>query len=177
MKKLFITLSLFISTLSLFAQENPYKEGDTIENFKLNSALNEEFSLSSYSNTTGYIIAFINDKYESSNEYKEKLIGLHDYFLPRGIPLIVINPDQGGNGAKGIEKRTGKQAYDFPYLIDQKQKISKRFGVSDTPTAVIVERKHGKNILRYKTDLDTKSFSNIKSNINNVLNKRSVAMK
>jgi peroxiredoxin len=90
--------------------------------------------------------------------YRERIKELHKQFAEKGYPVITINPSNPiyafEETAKEMIKNAVKEQYQFPYLQDSTQEITKKYGVEYTPEVYILQRKGTSWILKYKGDID-----------------------
>ncbi|NVJ87923.1 MAG: thioredoxin family protein [Flavobacteriaceae bacterium] len=121
-----------------------YKVGDTIEDFKLTSTDGDKISLSDYDDAKGFIIIFTCNTCPYSVANEDRIIALNDKYEDKGFPVIAINPNdpaaQPGDSLDKMKVRAEEKEFNFPYLLDEGQKVYPKFGASRTPHVFIVTK-------------------------------------
>lgn len=89
------------------------------------------------------------------NSYIKRLKDIQRRFAAEGFILIGINgsdiTEQAGRSIQRMRDFAQQQQINFPYLWDSTQEVTRGFGVSKTPTALLIDS-HG--ILRYRGQID-----------------------
>lgn len=137
-----------------------YSVGDSIRDFSLKNYDGKKVSLADYNTAKGVIIVFMRNTCEYCQAYEGRIIALDKKYKPLGFPLIAISPF--GDDPKNYPKDdlphmkliAEKRGYTFPYLSDEKLRITNLFDDQYTPVSYILERKNGKMILIYAGDID-----------------------
>ena len=88
--KVLLTYMLMVFAATVNAQLKP---GDKSVDFTLKNVDNTMVSLSDYSDQEGVIIVFTCNPCPFAQAYEERIIKTHNYFAPRGYPVIAINPN------------------------------------------------------------------------------------
>lgn len=156
MKKLVI-LSLFIlATIAVNAQG--YQIGDKAANFKLKNVDGTYISLSNYEDAKGFIIIFTCNHCPYSVAYEDRIIKLDKKYKAIGFPVIAINPNDPdifeSDSYENMIKRSKKKGFTFPYVIDEKQEVYKKYGATKTPHVFILSTNKGAHTVEYIGAID-----------------------
>ncbi len=121
-----------------------YAVGDTISDFKLKNVDGDFLSLSDYDDAKGFIIIFTCNTCPYSVANEDRIIALNDKYEDSGYPVIAINPNNPVSvPQESMEKmkiRSDEKGFNFPYLLDEGQKVYPRFGATKTPHVYIVTK-------------------------------------
>ena len=121
-----------------------YAVGDTISDFKLKNVDGDFLSLSDYDDAKGFIIIFTCNTCPYSVANEDRIIALNDKYEDSGYPVIAINPNNPISvPEESMEKmkiRSDEKGFNFPYLLDEGQKVYPRFGATKTPHVFIVTK-------------------------------------
>lgn len=121
-----------------------YAVGDTISDFKLKNVDGDFLSLSDYDDAKGFIIIFTCNTCPYSVANEDRIIALNDKYEDSGYPVIAINPNNPISvPQESMEKmkiRSDEKGFNFPYLLDEGQKVYPRFGAAKTPHVYIVTK-------------------------------------
>ena len=121
-----------------------YAVGDTISDFKLKNVDGDFLSLSDYDDAKGFIIIFTCNTCPYSVANEDRIIALNDKYEDSGYPVIAINPNNPiAVPEESMEKmkiRSDEKGFNFPYLLDEGQKVYPRFGATKTPHVFIVTK-------------------------------------
>ncbi|WP_397446858.1 thioredoxin family protein [Polaribacter sp. R77954] len=145
--KAILLLAVVVLTTAAFTlkTEKGYAVGDTIEDFRLKNIDDTMVSLSDYDDAKGFIIIFTCNTCPYSVANEDRIIALNDIYEDEGFPVIAINP----NDPKAVPEdslakmkvRAKEKGFEFPYLLDEGQKVYPKFGASKTPHVYIVTKK------------------------------------
>jgi peroxiredoxin len=150
--KLVAVLSLLIFFSCTYSESNHeagdtasgYAVGDTARDFNLKNVDGKMVSLAHYKNAKGYIVVFTCNTCPYSAMYEDRIIELHKKFSAKGYPLIAINPnDEAKEPGDSYEKmivRAKEKGYNFPYLQDKTQQITKAYGATNTPHIYVLNK-------------------------------------
>jgi peroxiredoxin len=189
-----ITILLSVSTVTwannpplegVMAQPTTYKIGDVVANFSLKNTDGNVVSLNDYSSKKGVIIVFTSNHCPFAKAYEDRILALNNKFSPQGFPVIALNPSdpsvhQDDSFEKMRERSVGK-GYNFPYLVDDAQRVSKLFGALRTPVAYVLLKSATGFTLQYLGMIDdnpqdpagaTKFY--VDEAVTNLLNKKPV---
>ncbi|WP_317129109.1 thioredoxin family protein [Haloflavibacter putidus] len=135
-----------------------YAIGDAAEDFSLKATDGKIYSLANYEKAKGFIVVFTTNHCPYSNAYEDRIKDLHDKFLAKGYPVIAINPNNPKiypeDSFEEMQIRANRRGYNFPYLIDEKQEVYKKYGATKTPHVYVLEKENGENIVRYIGAID-----------------------
>ncbi|PRY16462.1 AhpC/TSA family protein [Pontibacter ummariensis] len=152
MKYLASLATAFLLTASAFAQTGGYQLGDKVADFSLQGSNNASTSLSDFANAKTVVLVFTNNHCPYAKLYENRLVTLASNYANRGVQFIFINPGL-GDGSETLEGMASKN-YSFPYLADQGQKLSAKFGATKTPEVFVLHNNNGEFILKYKGAID-----------------------
>ena len=144
--KFILVLAVVVITTAAFTlkTEIGYKVGDTVEDFSLKNIDGKNVSLSDYKNVKGFIIIFTCNTCPYSVANEDRIIALHSKYESKGFPVIAINPNdpaaQPGDSFDKMKVRAAEKGFNFPYLLDEGQKVYPKFGASKTPHVYIVSK-------------------------------------
>lgn len=121
-----------------------YAVGDTISDFKLKNVDGDFLSLSDYDDAKGFIIIFTCNTCPYSVANEDRIIALNDKYEDSGYPVIAINPNNPisvpEESMQKMKIRSDEKGFNFPYLLDEGQKVYPRFGATKTPHVYIVTK-------------------------------------
>ncbi len=147
MKKLTSFYLVALATLFLAGRpivEEGYKVGDTVGSFKLKNVDGKMVSLADYNNSKGVILIFDCNTCPYSKSYNDRIIGLHEKYSPKGLPVITINANDSqispGDSFEEMVKRAKAKKYTFPYLLDESQDVARAFGATNTPHVFVLQK-------------------------------------
>ena len=111
--------------------------GKNAENFQLKSTNNKVISLNDVKGENGTLIMFICNHCPYVLAILDKLVVETDVLQTKGIGVVAINPndfisypDDSFDNMIAISKKYG---FGFPYLIDESQDVTKKYGAVCTP--------------------------------------------
>ncbi|MBX2961176.1 MAG: thioredoxin family protein [Cyclobacteriaceae bacterium] len=146
MKTIFAALAcvLFVAASPL---KSGYDIGDTVTDFKLKNVTGKMVSLSDYASSKGVIVIFDCNTCPYSKAYNDRIIALNKKYASQGFPVIAIQPNDPtispGDSFDEMVKLAEKKKYDFPYLIDETQKVAQAFGATNTPHVFLLKNDGG----------------------------------
>jgi peroxiredoxin len=137
-----------VAIISLLSAARPvgsgYGLGDTVSDFKLKNTDGKMVSLSDYKSAKGVILIFDCNTCPFSKAYNERIISLNSRYASQGFPVIAINANDPeaspGDSYEDMVKVAKQKNYNFPYLVDETQKVAKAFGASNTPHVFVLKR-------------------------------------
>ncbi len=148
-------LLLFAFALSVSGQLSP---GDKATDFTLKNVDNTMVSLSDYSDQQGVIIVFTCNPCPFAKAYEQRIINIHNYFEPKGYPVVAINPnDESISPDDTFEKMQDlakEKAYPYPYLKDATQEVYKAYGATRTPHIYLLKNDGGNFKVAYIGAID-----------------------
>lgn len=134
------------------------KVGDVAPNFSLTGVDGKSYALASLKEMKGAIIVFTCNHCPYSVKYEDRIIALHEKYLPQGFPVIAINPNDTtivpeDSYSKMIE-RAAEKGFTFPYLVDPTQQTAKAYGARRTPHVFVISKVKAKYIVQYIGSID-----------------------
>lgn len=121
-----------------------YDVGDTVANFELKNVNGKMVALSDYKNAKGVIVIFDCNTCPYSKAYNERIMALNKKYAPQGFPVVAIQPNDPaispGDSFDEMKKLAEKKGYDFPYLFDETQVVSRTFGATNTPHVFLLKK-------------------------------------
>lgn len=139
---------LFCSTVAM-AQINTLEPGTTVPDFSLKNIDGKMVSLENYPNAKGFILVFTANTCPYAIAYESRLVGLNKKFFPKEYPVIAINPNMEslspGDSFEKMKAKAKEANFDFPYLLDEGQKITNFYGARVTPHIFLLQRQ-GKDL-------------------------------
>jgi peroxiredoxin len=121
-----------------------YEIGDTVVDFKLKNVDGKMIALSDYRSAKGAIVIFDCNTCPYSKAYNDRIIALNGKYASKGFPVITINANDPqlspGDSYDEMVARAKRKDYDFPYLIDETQKVARAFGATNTPHVFVLQK-------------------------------------
>jgi len=149
MKKfLILSLSIFLLAFTAsFAQDKAtkgYEIGDTAEDFNLKNIDGKYVSMADYEEANGYIVVFTCNHCPYAVMYEERLVALNKKYEALGYPVIAIMPNdpevKPADSFDNMKVRAEEAGFNFPYLIDEGQKVYPVFGAKKTPHVYLLDK-------------------------------------
>lgn len=135
-----------------------YSVGDTATDFKLKNVDGKMVSLSDFKEAKGFLVIFTCNTCPYAVAYEDRIIGLHNKYKERGVPVIAINPNnpkvQPGDSFEKMQQRAREKGFTFPYLLDEGQEVFPRFGATRTPHVFLLEKTADGHVVRYIGTID-----------------------
>lgn len=151
---LFITLTAVAGALA----QSGYQLGAKVENFSLKDSKDKTVSLKDFTDRKTVVVVFTNNLCPYAKLYENRLTTLSKSYAGRGVQFIFINPSvnqpDGGESLQDMAARASAGNYNFPYLADEGQKTSSRFGATKTPEVFVLHNLGGDFVLKYKGAID-----------------------
>ncbi len=146
---------LFVAASPL---KNGYEVGDTVADFKLKNVNGKMVSLSDYTSSKGVIVIFDCNTCPYSRAYNERILELNKNYASKGFPVVAIQPNDPaispGDSFDEMVKQAERKKYDFPYLFDETQSVSRAFGATNTPHVFLLKNSGGKFSVAYIGAID-----------------------
>jgi peroxiredoxin len=156
--KSFLTAVLALFILTKVSAQAPYQIGSKVENFTLKDFSNKEVSFQSFADRKAVVVVFTNNNCPYAKLYDNRLVSMAKSYSGQGVQFILINPSvnqsEGGESLQDMAAKASSVGYVFPYLADEGQKVSSRFGASKTPEAFLLHNVNGTLTLKYKGAID-----------------------
>ena len=155
LKSFLITISLFAASL---AYAGGYSIGDKATDFNLKNIDQKFVSLSNYSDAKGFVVVFTCNGCPYAQAYRQRLIDIDKKYKPLGYPVIAINPnDPQMAPADSYDQMVSvakKEGFTFPYLVDDKQEVYKKYGATKTPHVFVLQKKGNGLVVEYIGAID-----------------------
>lgn len=123
--------------------------GDKAVDFKLKNIDGSTVSLTSNKNVKGYILVFTCNTCPYSVMYEDRIIALHEEYKAKGFPVLAIQPNDPvvspGDSFEKMQQRATEKGFEFPYLMDETQEITKAYGATNTPHVYVLNKTDAEN--------------------------------
>jgi DNA-binding LacI/PurR family transcriptional regulator len=90
--------------------------------------------------------------------YEDRIIELDKKYKAKGFPVIAINPNDPelfeSDSFENMIIRSNEKGFTFPYLIDEKQDVYRRFSATKTPHVFILSTKKDMHKVEYIGAID-----------------------
>ncbi len=144
MRNLFVAAACTLLLVAANPVKNGYEVGDKVADFKLKNVDGKMVSLTDYRNAKGVIVIFDCNTCPYSKAYNERIMSLNKKYAAQGFPVVAIQPNDPaispGDSFDEMQKLAQKKGYDFPYLFDETQVVSKSFGATNTPHVFLLKK-------------------------------------
>ncbi len=131
------------------------KVGDKAPDFKLKNIDGKMVSLADYQGVKGFIVIFTCNTCPYAVAYEDRIADLHERFSKQGYPVVAIQPNdpevQPGDALDKMAIRAKEKGFNFPYLLDEGQKVYPMYGASRTPEVYLLDNQR---IVRYTGAID-----------------------
>jgi peroxiredoxin len=155
------TILNFCITLMTAAVINAqgYKVGDKATDFKLKNVDGKYVSMSDYPDAKGFVVIFTCNHCPFAKAYQDRIIAIDKEYKSKGYPVIAINPNDPQlvpeDSYDAMIQRSKEKGYTFPYLLDEKQDVYKKYGASKTPHAFLLKKaKDNELVVKYIGAID-----------------------
>ena len=154
-----------VVTCLFFVAASPVKSGydigDTVSDFKLKNVTGKVVALSDYSSKKGVIVIFDCNTCPYSKAYNDRIHALNKKYASQGFPVVAIQPNDPqqspGDSFDNMVKQAEKKKYEFPYLFDETQNVTKAFGATNTPHVFVLKNNGGEFSVAYVGAIDDNS--------------------
>jgi peroxiredoxin len=161
MKKIYLLLAGVFMMIKVAIAVGPYKPGDFADDFSLRNVSGKSVSLSGIENAKGFIVVFMCNTCPMVKAYENRIIELNKKYSPMGYPVIAINSNDKnvspGDSYEEMQKLAKDKGYEFQYLYDESQEVSRKYGATNTPHVYVLSRKEGKLKVEYVGAIDNNS--------------------
>ena len=145
---MFKTLFLLLTGTALWVSADlptgGLKVGDTAPDFRLKNVDGKMVSLKDYKKAKGFIVTFTCNTCPYAVMYEDRLVELNKKMAPKGYPVIAIQPNDpnlsSGDSFPKMQKRAKDKQFDFPYLLDEGQKVFPQYGATRTPHVFLLDK-------------------------------------
>ena len=157
--KLFGLIGLVVVLIS--GKPLKYDIGDVVADFRLKNVDGKMVALSDYATAKGAIVIFDCNTCPYSRAYNDRIIGLNKKYSEKGFPVITINPNDPqmspGDSYEEMVSQAKRKKYDFPYLVDESQAVTKSFGATNTPHVFVLQKQGSDFKVAYIGTIDNNS--------------------
>ncbi|RPA67803.1 ubiquitin carboxyl-hydrolase [Cyclobacteriaceae bacterium YHN15] len=151
-------MNKLIAVLILFNLFISASFGQRVEDFKLIDALSgKEFSLNDHNQSKGVVLIFTSLNCPFSKLYEERIVQLHESFSGQGFVFALINPHvavEEDEQASNMKERAAERKITFPFLMDDKQVVSKQLGITKLPEVVLITPSPTGHSIAYRGAID-----------------------
>jgi len=145
MKNLINTLFLALLVGVTVTAQNGYKVGDTAADFSLKGVDGKMHSLADIKDAKGFVVTFTCNHCPYAIMYEDRLVALQAEFGPKGYQVVAINPNdpevKPDDSFDNMIIRAKEKKFNFPYLMDEGQKLYPIFGATKTPHVFLLDNK------------------------------------
>jgi peroxiredoxin len=149
---------LFSMAISNVQAGPGYEVGDKATDFKLKNIDGKMISLADYADAKGFIVIFTCNHCPYAVKYEDRIIELNNKYEPKGYPVIAINPNDPEvvpeDSFENMQKRAKTKGFNFPYLLDEGQKVYPEYGATRTPHVYILQKEGNDQFVRYIGAID-----------------------
>jgi peroxiredoxin len=139
---LMILLNLVVS--ATFPPVSGYKPGDKAADFSLKSVDGKMYSMADYKDAKGFIVVFTYNTCPFAVKYEDRVNDLAKKYKSKGYVLLAINSNdpevQPDDTFALMQKKAKTKGFDFPYLVDEGQKIYPQYGATKTPHVFLLDK-------------------------------------
>lgn len=136
------TLCLLFLTSSFSTSASGYQIGDTAADFKLKNIDGKYVSLADFKKAKGYIVIFTCNHCPYAKAYEDRIIDLAKRYN-KTYPVIAINPNDPSlepeDSFDNMKIRAKEKKFNFPYLMDEGQKVYPLYGATRTPYVFLLD--------------------------------------
>lgn len=113
-------------------------------------------NIQSQINGKGLVLIFHSLACPFAKMYESRLIALRTKYLSQGFTFILVNPDVSGTEEDKTTLRNyiDQSLMKMPYLIDEKQVLSKFFKITKIPEVILLTPAEGGGLVSYRGALD-----------------------
>ncbi|RZL39642.1 MAG: redoxin domain-containing protein [Pedobacter sp.] len=150
---------ILLSKTATFAQ-NALKVGQIVPNITLLSTNGSMYDFNSQKNAKGFIVIFMTPTCDHCIAYEPRIMALDKKYKAKGYPVVAIGP-YGDNPIKypldampEMKKLAVNKGFTFPYLSDTNFKYTFMLGITQTPTAAILQKTPKGLLIKYIGRID-----------------------
>ena len=129
--------------------------GDTAPDFALTGTDDATHSLANDAGERGAVVVFTCNHCPYSVAYEDRLVALQTELAEQGYALIAINPNDPDvkpeDSFAAMKVRAAEKGFNFPYLVDEGQRVYPAWGATRTPHFFVVD---AERTVRYIGALD-----------------------
>lgn len=152
-------LGLIVSSFVSGPLNTGLSVGEVAPDFKLKGVDDKMVSLADYKDAKGYIVIFTCNHCPFAKAYEDRIIALSKKYGPQGYHVIAINPNdpmaQPEDSFAKMQERAKEKGFNFPYLLDEGQKIYPQYGATKTPHVYLLD---SKRVVKYIGAIDDNTY-------------------
>ena len=153
-----IVFGVWSFTKSEKLEDNGYKVGDVVTDFKLKNIDGKMVSMADFKEAKGFIITFTCNTCPYAVAYEDRVEALNKMYAKKGFPVIAIMPNnvevKPGDNMEAMQERAKEKGFTFPYLMDEGQQVYPQFGATKTPHIYVLEKSERRNVVKYIGAID-----------------------
>ena len=112
----------------------------------------QQHSLDEYAKAKVAVIAFTCNHCPVAVAYEDRLIGINNDYVDKGVQLLAINVNNlEEDKLPAMKQRSQKKGFQFPYLYDPSQQVARDYGATVTPHIFLLD---GQRRLAYVGPVD-----------------------
>lgn len=135
-----------------------YQIGDEAEDFRLKDVDGKMVSLADFKEAKGFIVIFTCNTCPVSVANEDRIIALNEKYQGLGYPVVAINPNNPkiseGDSHELMKARAKEKGFNFPYLLDDGQKVYPKYGASKTPHVYVLNKEDNGLRVKYIGSID-----------------------
>ena len=153
-------ISLFLVSFFavMIAYSAGYNVGDKATDFKLKNVDQKIVSLSSYPDAKGFVVIFTCNGCPYAQAYQDRITEIDQKYKSKGYPVIAINPNDPAlapaDSFDQMVEVAKNKGFTFPYLIDEKQEVYRRYGATKTPHVYVLQKSGSDLVVQYIGAID-----------------------
>jgi peroxiredoxin len=159
--KRYLILCTFLITILSTTWSQGYKVGDKASDFNLKNTDGKYVSLRNYSEAKGFVVIFTCNHCPFAKAYQDRIIAINAKYKSLGYPVIAINPNDPAlepeDSFDNMVDLSNRKNFAFPYLLDEKQEIYRKYGARKTPHVFLLQKEGNDLIVKYIGAIDDNS--------------------
>lgn len=159
--KTILLLCIVLLTLHFTATSQGYKVGDKATDFNLKNTDGKYVSLRNYKEAKGFVVIFTCNHCPFAKAYQDRIIAINAKYKSLGYPVIAINPNDPAlepeDSFDNMVALSTRKNLAFPYLLDEKQEIYRKYGARKTPHVFLLQKEGNDLIVKYIGAIDDNS--------------------
>lgn len=117
--------------------------GASAPDFSLQDVSGHTYRLADFDEASVLVVVFTCNHCPYAKAYERRLVGLQRDYAERGVQLVAINPNvctHPEDGLAQMRERAASQGFNFPYLADETQAVSRAYDARCTPDVMVFDR-------------------------------------
>jgi len=141
------------------------KIGSTVPDFTIPGTDGRDYSLYN-SIDKGVVLIFSCNHCPYVQAYEDRIKNIQEKYGPKGIKVLAVNPNDDKqypeDSFEGMKQRAKEKKFNFPYLRDEDQKVSRAYDATHTPEIFLIS-KDKKLVFHGKIDDNWKEPDRVKN--------------